>query len=302
VVKDYKETSLIKFQENFQTEEDCQKRLFELRWPDGFVCPHCEERDHYKLPKRHLYPCKGCGYQASITAGTVMHGTRTSLVKWFWAIFLMSTDKRGISALALSKKIEVSYWVAWTMLQKIRRGMNNRDSRYQLSGILEIDNAFFGGAKEGGDKQGRGSSKTSVIVEASTSGEGMGYAKMTVGDKVGSNTVREIVKADAKEGQTIRSDGFTSYHVVKEEGYEHRKEIVKGWKAHKVLKWTHILISHAKAFIQGTFHGVDKKHLQAYLDEFCYRFNRRRSENQLFDRLATTYISSARVVFLELTK
>lgn len=87
MVKDYKETSLIKFQENFQTEEDCQKRLIELRWSDGFVCPHCEGRDYHELPKRHLYQCKGCGYQASITAGTVMHGTRTSLVKWFRAIF-----------------------------------------------------------------------------------------------------------------------------------------------------------------------------------------------------------------------
>src|SRR5574342_299577 len=175
--------------------------------------------------------------------------------------------------------------------------MKKRDSRYQISGTIEIDDTFFGGQKEGGDKRGRGSSKTSVIVEASTNGEGIGYARMTVVDKVDGNTVREIVKADVKEGQTIRSDGFNSYTVVKEEGYEHRKEIVKGRKAHKVLKWTHILISNAKAFIQGTFHGVDKKHLQAYLDEFFYRFNRRRSENQLFDRLATACISSPSVVF-----
>ena len=139
-----------------------------------------------------------------------MQGTRTSLLKWFWAIFLMSTDKRGISALALSKKIEVSYWVAWTMLQKIRRGMKNRDLRYQLSGTIEIDDAFFGGPKEGSDKRGRGSSKTSVIVEASTTGEGIGYTRMTVVDRVDGNTVKEIVKADVKEGQTIRSDGFTS--------------------------------------------------------------------------------------------
>lgn len=116
MAKDYKEISLIKFQEKFQTEEGCQKRLIELRWPDGFVCPHCGGRDYYELPKRYLYQCKGCGYQASITAGTVMHGTRTSILKWFWAIFFMSTDKRGISALALSKKIEVSCWAAWTML------------------------------------------------------------------------------------------------------------------------------------------------------------------------------------------
>lgn len=302
MAKDYKEISLIKFQEKFQTEEDCQKRLVELRWPDGFVCSHCKGRDYYDLPKRHLYQCKGCGYQVSVTSGTVMHGTRTSFLKWFWAIFLMSTDKRGISALALSKKIEVSYWVAWTMLQKIRRGMRIRDSKYKLSGVIEIDDAFFGGAKEGGDKRGRGSSKTPVIVEASTSKEGIGYARMTVVDKVDGDTVKEVVKADVKEGQTVKSDGFNSYNVVKEEGYEHHKEIVKGRKAHTVLKWTHILISNAKAFIQGTFHGVDKKHLQAYLDEFCYRFNRRWSENLLFERLVTACVSSPGIVFSELTK
>jgi transposase-like protein len=141
-----------------------------------------------------------------------------------------------------------------------------------------------------------------VTVDASTNGEGISYARMTVVDKVDDNTVKEIVKADVKEGQTFRSDGFNSYNAVKEEGYEHRKEIVKGRKAHKVLKRTHILISNAKAFIQGTFHGVDKKHLQAYLDEFYYRFNRRWSENQLFDRLATACISSPGVAFSELTK
>lgn len=231
-----------------------------------------------------------------------MHGTRTSLLKWFWAIFLMSTDKRGISALALSKKIEVSYWVAWTMLQKIRRGMKNRDSRYKLSGIIEIDDAFFGGPKEDGDKRGRGSSKTPVIVEASTSGGGISYARMTVVDKVDGNTVKEIVKTDIEEGQTVRSDGLNSYNVVKEEGYKHQREIVKGRKAHKVLKWTHILLSNAKAFIQGTFLGVDRKHLQAYLDEYCYRFNRRWSENQLFDRLVTACVSSPSIMFSELTK
>jgi len=148
------------------------------------------------------------------------------------------------------------------MLQKIRRGMKNRDSKYKLSGVIEIDDAFFGGTKKGGDKRGRGSSKTPVIVEASTSKESIGYARMTVVDRVDGDTVKEIVKADVKEGQTVKSEGFNSYNVVKEEGYEHHKKIVRGRKAHTVLKWVHILISNAKAFIQGTFHGVDKKHLQ----------------------------------------
>jgi len=300
--KNYQEISFFEFQQRFQTEEDCRKGLFEIRWPEGFVCPRCGEKEYYDLPKRQLFQCKGCGYQASLTAGTVMHGTRTSLLLWFWVIYLVSTDKRGLSALALSKKLEISYWRAWTMLQKIRRGMRNRDSNYKLAGIIEMDDAFFGGPKEGGDKRGRGSSKTAVIVEASTNGKGIGYARMTVVDHVDGDTIKEVVKTDLKEGQMVKTDGFSSYNVLKEEGHEHKKEIVKGRRVHEVLKWTHILISNAKVFILGTFHGVRKKHLQAYLDEFCYRFNRRWSENQLFDRLATACVTSRGITFSELTQ
>jgi hypothetical protein len=141
-----------------------------------------------------------------------MHRTRTPLLKWFWAIYLVGTDKRGLSALALSKKIGVSYWVAWTMLQKIRQGMRDRDSNYKLAGIVEIDDAFWGGSQEGGDKHGRGTSKTPVIVETST--KGVGYARMTVVDHVDRKTTREIVRTDIKENQRIKTDGFRAYKVV----------------------------------------------------------------------------------------
>lgn len=298
----YNEMSILEFQKKFQAEEDCHKRLIELRWPDGFICPRCGEKEYYNLPKRRLYQCKGCGYQVSVTAGTIMHGTRTPLLKWFWAIFLVSTDKRGLSALALSKKIEVSYWKAWTMLQKIRRAMRQRDVQYKLAGVIEIDDSFFGGSKEGGDKRGRGSSKTAVVVEASTEGEIVNYAKMIVVDQVDGATIKGILKRDIFECQTVKSDGFSAYTVVGGEGYKHQKEIVGRNKTHKVLKWTHILISNAKAFILGTFHGIGKKHLQAYLDEFCYRFNRRNWEFQLFDRLATACVASKSVAFSELTQ
>lgn len=161
------------------------------------------------------------------------------------------------------------------MLQKIRRAMRDRDSKYKLAGIVEMDDSFFGSPKEGGDKRGRGSSKTSVIVEASTKGEGIGYAKMTVVNPVDSATIQDLVKTDVKENQIIKTDDFRAYNIVVKSGHKHLRELVKGKKAHEVLTWTHILISNAKSFILGTFHGIGKKHLQAYLDEFCYRFNRR---------------------------
>jgi len=299
--KSYKEIDIIEFQKRFKTEKQCEKHLFRQKWPNGFECPKCDHNKHFKLPNRKLFQCKKCAYQASVTSKTIMHKTRTPLLKWFWAIYLISTDKRGISALNLSKRLKVSYWVAWTMLQKIRKAMRDRDDNYTLSGVIEMDDAFFGGKEEGG-KRGRGTSKTAVIIEAATHGDAISYARMQVVDAVNGETIKEVVKKDVKENQKIKSDGLKVYNSVKELGHKHQVEIVKDKNAHTVLKWAHILISNAKAYISGTYHGIDKKHLQAYLDEFCYRFNRRKWEYQLFDRLVTACAHSKGATYSELTQ
>lgn len=302
MTKPYREMSLIEFQRRFRTEAACRKHLFKLRWPEGFGCPACGHEACFDLPKRGLYQCKSCGHQTSLTAGTVLHKTRTPLRKWFWAIFLLATDKRGLSALQLSRKLGVSYYVAWSMLHKIRRGMRDRDSTYTLQGMIEMDESFFGGPGEGGDKRGRGTKKTMVVIEASTCGEALGYARMRVVDQADAETIGLIMKKDVAPGQTIRSDGWRAYGAAaKEQGRRHEQRLLRGRKGHEVLKWVHILSSNAKAFLLGTFHGVGKKHLQAYLDEFCYRFNRRRWEGELFDRLLTACTASTGVTFSELT-
>ncbi|MCE7866217.1 MAG: IS1595 family transposase [Candidatus Brocadia sp. AMX2] len=270
--KPYQEISLLEFQTKYQTEEDCEKRLFDLRWPQGFACPSCGHQEYYHVTKRKLYQCKKCRHQTSLTAGTV------------------------------SKKLGLSYWKAWTMLHKIRHAMKNRDSTYQLTGIVEIDDSFFGSSTKGSSKRGRGTSKTAVIVEASTHGDAVGFAKMTVVDKVDSASIDHLVKASVRVNQPVKTDGLPVYTIVSKSGHNHIQEIVKGKKAHEVLKWTHILISNAKSFIMGTFHRFGKKHLQAYLDEFCYRFNRRKWELQLFDRLVTACVNSQAIYFAELTQ
>lgn len=304
MAKNYSDMNIMEFQERFRTEDDCRKKLFGHRWPDGFECPRCKGKEYYDLPKRHLYQCKTktCKYQVSVIAGTVMSKTRTPLLKWFWAIFLVGTDKRGLSALTLRKRIDISYWVAWNMLQKIREAMKDRDAKYKLAGVIEMDDAFFGGPQEGGDKRGRGTSKTPVIVEVTLKGDAVKYAKMTVVDNVDGDNVKEVARASIEEGQEVKTDGFKAYNVLKEEGHTHQKVIVKGKDVSKVMKWSHIMISNAKAFILGTFHGIDKKHLQRYLDEFCYRFNRRWAESQLFDRLLTACATSRGITFSELTQ
>lgn len=300
--KPYQEINLLGFQKKYQIEEDCEKKLFELRWAQGFVCPICGHQEYYRLTQRKLYQCKKCRHQTSLTAGTIMHNTRTPLLLWFWAIYLVSTDKRGVSALSLSKKLGMSYWKAWTMLHKIRHAMKNRDAAYQLAGIIEIDDSFFGSSVTGRSKRGRGTSKTAVIVEASTHGDAVGFAKMTVVDKADSTTIGHLIKMDIRKDQSVKTDGLPVYTIVSKSGHNHIQEIVKGKNAHEVLKWTHMLISNAKSFITGTFHRFGKKHLQAYLDEFCYRFNRRTWELQLFDRLATACVNSQAFGFAELTQ
>lgn len=298
--KPYKEMTLLEFQTKFNTEEDCRQHLFALRWSEGFHCPECNHVKYYDLPKRNLYQCKECGYQTSVTARTVMHKTRTSLVKWFWAIYLISTDKRGHSALSLSKKLDISYKVAWAMNHKIRAGMKDRDVEYKLAGLIEIDDSFLGGPDEGG-KRGRGSNKTAVVIEVATHEKSMSYAKMGIVDSVSKKEIESLVKKDLKEKQKVRTDGFRAYGIVEELGHSHEVEVVKGKKAHLVLKWVHVLASNLKAFIKGTLHGKYKeKHLQRYLDEFCYRLNRRKWEGQLFDRLVTACMSSKGIHYSEL--
>lgn len=142
--------TLQRFQTRFRTDSACRAHLFRLRWPDGFRCPACGHEKSYALPRRHLLQCKKCGRQTSVTAGTVMHRTRTPLRVWFWAIYLMARDKRGVSALQLSKRLNVSYYVAWTMLHKIRRAMTERDSDNSPAHSVVVKGLFLGSGPGGG--------------------------------------------------------------------------------------------------------------------------------------------------------
>ena len=239
-----------------------------------FFCPRCGNKGAYHIESRGLYQCLECRHQTSLTAGTVMHRTRTPLVKWFWAIYLISSDKRGHSALALSRKLDIGIKCAWMMLHKIRKAMEGRDAEYQLAGLIQVDDAFFhGGVNKGGDKRGRGTSKVPVLVMAATCGDAVTFAKMEVLDRVDSEQVQAALERHVIPAQCIKSDGFRAFNVVKEMGHHHSPEVIypkQGSPRFDELKWINILVSNAKAFILGTYHGVMKKHLQRYLNEFCY--------------------------------
>jgi len=304
--KPYAQMDLITFQRKFRNEAACRKRLFLMKWPDGYRCPRCGCSTYYHMENRGLYQCTACKHQTSLTAGTVMHRTRTPLVKWFWGIYLLSTDKRGYSALALSRKLNIGIKCAWMMLHKIRKAMEARDAEYQLAGLIQVDDAFFnGGVKKGGDKRGRGTSKVPVLVMAATHNEAVSFAKMEVLESVDGSHVQSILNRHVKQGQHIKSDGLSVFNVVKAMGHAHSPEVVypkQGKPNFDALKWVNILVSNAKAFILGTYHGVQKKHLQRYLNEFCYRFNRRFWLDQGFDRLLFACTNANTITYAELRR
>lgn len=292
--------NLIEYQTKYGTEEQCREYLINKRWTQGYVCPKCGHKEYFDIKSRNLYQCKSCNHQASVTAGTIMDKTRTPLVKWFLAFYLMSEDKRGISALGLSKEIGVAYLTAWTMCQKIRHAMGERDKNYKMDGVVEIDEAFFGSPTEGG-KRGRGTDKTAVFVSVSLSKEGKPeFVKMEVTESVDSESAKKFAANHIKKGSEVRTDGLNIYPSLVENGYIHISKVYDPKNQPEHLHWVHIVISNAKKLIDGTFHGLDKVHLQRYLNEFCYRFNRRWFKSGVFSRLVDACLSTGKITYYEL--
>lgn len=291
--------SYFEFQELFPTEDACYDHLQKLRWPDGFQCPECGHGKAYFISKRKVFQCEQCRHQTSLTANTIFHKTHTPLRKWFWAVYLVGSDKRGCSATQLFKKIAVSYPTAWLMIHKIRKAMQDQDAPYKLNHIIEMDDAYFGSKSKG--KRGRGASnKSKVVIAVENRGNCAGHAMMHVVDHIDFNNLNEFVSNNIEPHQTIKTDAYPSYNVLSKD-YDHQKEIVEAHDAIKKLPWVHILIGNAKSFIRGTYHGVSHKHLQQYLSEFCYRFNRRFNDYQLTDRILYACLNTQQFTLAELT-
>ena len=274
-------------------ETACEAHLFQKRWPDGFVCPRCGHTKYYYIKTRKHYECQQCSYQASLTAGTIMHKSKLPLHTWFWVIYLVVHDKRGRSALSLADLLQLNYRTAWRLLHKIRHAMKERDANYKLSGMIEMDDAYFGSPRAGTDGRGTSKAKVSVAVKTDEKGNPV-YIRMNVMEAVTSKELLRIAEACIVPGSTVLSDGLYAYRKLNE-NYNHTgKE--KSSAGEGFLKWVHIVISNAKSFVLGTYHGgLGQDHLQAYLDEFCYRFNRRFFPGQLFGRLLNACISATHI-------
>ena len=273
------ELTLTAFIAKFNSEKACHEYLVKKRWPNGFVCPSCKGT-HGWLLADGKYECSHCHKQVSATAGTILHRSHIPLTKWFLAFYLVMGDKRGISAVELSKSIGVTYKTAWYMLYRIRTAMSQRDERYRLEGKVEFDNAYIGGPTVG-KKRGCGTDKVKVFCALSLNADNKPlFLKLKTTKDMCQKSVAEFAKSAIKQGAIIHTDGYRSYKKGLD-GYEHQPKVYKPNTG--LLHWLHVMISNAKAFILGTFHGLPKKNLDLYLSEFCFRFNRRNMN--LFERL-----------------
>ena len=279
----------------FATENDCLQYLEWVRWPAGFVCPKCAGREGWRTG-RGLWHCRGCGHQASVTAGSVFEDSRKPLRLWFHVMWLMMAQKTGLSAKNLCDTYGFgSYQTAWGWLQKLRSVMVRR-GRERLTGRVEIDESYVGGQQEG--KRGRGAEgKTRVLVAVE------GDAKQTLGrvrfrcvETIDQATIETFVGDYVEPGTTLVTDGLSVYSNLGSLGYKHQPHVVtsNGEAALRQLEHVHLVISLLKRWLGGTHQGaVTPSHLQAYLDEYAFRFNRRLSQHRgkLFYRLMQQAVS-----------
>ena len=217
---DYEELGLLEFSRKFCNEVACRKHLFKMRWPERFICPRCGCVDYSYHSTRGLYQCKGCKYQASVTAGTIFHKTRTPLVKWFWAIFLIARQKSGISARALMKLLKInSYQTVWSMCHMIRKAMADQDANYKLGVLVEMDESYFGGPRPGPRGRGSGGKKI-VAVCIEDCGDSPGFASMQVIDEATSDELAAVARDNIiRKGSIVKTDGFSAYKYLQRLGF-----------------------------------------------------------------------------------
>jgi transposase-like protein len=288
VVEEYPR-NLAELEASFGTEEACRAYLARLRWPDGFRCPRCGGGRSWPV-RGLLLECVGCGCQTSVTAGTIFQDTRTPLRVWFRAMWWVTTQKNGASALGLQRVLGLKkYKTAWTMLHKLRRAMV-RPGRDLLTGRIEVDESYVGGEEEG--LPGRlNLKKALVVVAVQEDGPRIGRIRLRQIIDASAESLIPFVRASVEPGSVVHTDGWKGYLPLDRNGYRHEVTVLKGKKKtpSELLPRVHLVISLLKRWLLGTHQGaVSQKHLDYYLDEFTFRFNRRRSKSRgkLFFRLA----------------
>jgi len=283
-------TTLKEFRERFSEEAACLEYLAQSRWPDGFACPQCSGGTCWVKSRRHVFECTECGHQTSVTAGTILHRTHFSLREWFWAAYLVTTHTPGLSGTQLQRQMGCSYKTAWYLLHRLRRGMVN-EGRSPLRGRVEADEVIIGGPVR--EKTGRGVTKddnstlvfgaVEVMVYTDRHGacrEKAGRLRLAVTQRADAISIRRFLTAHVQPGSAIYTDGWKGYSKTALVGYRHELHQPQTHALH-----IHRAFGNLKTWLNGTHHGVNPKYLQNYLDEFVFRFNRRKTPMAAFQTL-----------------
>ena len=296
-----KARSLSQFQQTFSDEAHCAAFLFERRWPDGFVCPGCGARRAAALRSRaYTFECLDCGRQTSITAGTAMHRSKLPLTTWFWAAHLMATHSNGMSARQFEDQLGLTYKTAWLLTQKLRRSMVD-PNREPLEGVVEVDqteipfradDAFFdldgsgkiliAGAVEVIDRDTNQAEPRRKHAKYLDTRSGRIRLAMIANNSAAS--IEAFVRTNVKRGTTLITDGHASFPGLRGD-YRHDPRVVAKMAAHVVLPWIHRVFALMKRWSLGTYHGLRRKHVDTYLEEFVFRYNRRFYRHVSFETL-----------------
>jgi len=302
--------NLLNFISTFPDEDSCKTRLKEMREQEGVVCSKCGNISHYWKRDKWQFECKSCKTRTTLKSGTIMHGSQLPLRYWFVAIHLLTSTKKSFSSLELQKQLGHKYYEPiWTMVHKLRLAMGKRDDNYSLSGEIELDEGYFStividNQKEEPLKRGRGSQKkTKVLVMAEsrvvtnkTSKKGkpkrVGFIKMKVITDLKSETIDNQVISNISNQSILTTDDSTSYTNFENIVEGHNSQVIPKEKIGEILPWVHLAISNAKRMLLDIHHVMKPEYLQAYLNEFCYKFNRRYFGEAIFDRMLLVCVSS----------
>jgi transposase-like protein len=294
-VEDYPR-NLAEMERRFATEDACRDYLMQLRWPDGFRCPRCGCSRFW--PQRViLLQCAACGYQSSATAGTIFQDTHAPLTVWFRAIWYVTSQKNGTSALGLQRVLGLgSYRTAWTWLHKLRRAMV-RPGRDRLHGRVEVDETFVGGEEDGIVGRRRGD-KSLIVIAVEVQEHGLGRIRLRSISDASAASLHPFVVDSIEPGSTVHTDGWQGYRGLDQKGYACEVTVIGRQRkdAIKLLPHVHLVVALLKRWLLGTHQGaVSRAHLAYYLDEFTFRFNRRtsKSRGKLFYRLVQQAVLTA---------
>ena len=293
--------SFAEFNARYGTEEQCHSALVVMRWPDGFLCRKCGGTKHSYAKARRIFQCSACRVQTSAKAGTIFHKSTTSLVKWFLAIYLITSAKNDISGLELARQLGVKWDTAWLIKQKLMEVMRQRNATYKLAGDVQIDDAYLGGEKPGKTGRGAGNKVPFVIAIATREGKPVFMQLRRVAGFT-KEAIRDYAAANIESGSWVLSDGLGCFLGLKQAGMRHLSIAADaGRPKNPLFKWVNTGLGNIKSAITGTCRSCDPQHTERYLAAYEWRFNRRFELAKNVERLARVAVRTAPMPYQSIT-